>query len=307
MGNKHLQKSQKVKNDESYTQLEDIELELPHYKNYLKGKVVYCNCDNPEISKFWTFFHTHFAEYGLKALIATYYDRTQFTKKWTYTGDSDADVMSAEITDLKSHGDFRSAACVQILKEADIVVTNPPFSLAQSFVAYLQKHQKPFIIVAPMTLITFKQCCKMICDRQLYVGVNLQKTRRRNIMHFITPDNEIVEQVAWWFSTIRPKYQKPVYTPEIECHASEYKSYENYDALYCDSIKAVPLDTDRVLGVPLSFLRDLNYEQFMKRISAPNSGTTSGGCGTTRPWRCGAATTRSSLLYPMACGWTARD
>lgn len=262
MGNAHLQKSQKIKNDEFYTRLEDIELELPHYQTHLKDKVVYCNCDNPELSKFWTYFHTHFAEIGLKKLIATYYDRTAFTKKWVYTGGNDSDVKVAEISDLNSHGDFRSSACIDLLKESDIVVTNPPFSLAQSFVAYMQKYQKPFIIVALMTLITFKQCCKMICDHSLYVGVNLQKTRRRNIMHFVTPDNDIVEQVAWWFATVEPGYQKPVYTPEIECTADDCITYENYDALYCDSIKAVPTDTDKILGVPLSFLRDLNYNQF---------------------------------------------
>ena len=262
MGNKHLQRAQKVKNDEFYTRLEDIELEISHYKQHFKDKVVYCNCDNPEFSKFWTFFHQHFAEYGLKKLIATYYDKTQFTKKWIYEGGADDDIKVADITDLGSHGDFRSSACIQLLKEADIVVTNPPFSLAQSFVAYMQKYQKPFVIIAPMTLITFKQCCKMLCDNQLYIGCNLQKTRRRNIMHFVNSNGEIIEQVAWWFSTVKSDFEKPWYQSDVQYSATEYHRFENYDAIMCDSIQTVPLDTNEVLGVLLSFMRDLNTNQF---------------------------------------------
>lgn len=262
MGNRHLQRAQKVKNDEFYTRLDDIELEIPHYKQHFKDKVVYCNCDNPKFSKFWAFFHQHFTEYGLKKLIATYYDRTQFTKKWIYEGGKDSDPVVADISDLGSHGDFRSAACIQLLKEADIVVTNPPFSLAQSFVAYMQKYEKPFILIAPMTLITFKQCCKMLCDNQLYIGVNLQRTRRRNIMHFVNPNGEEIEQVAWWFSTVNPDVEKPWYSSEATYNAESYPDFENYDAVHCDSVQTVPLDTDKVLGVPLSFMRDLNTKQF---------------------------------------------
>lgn len=262
MGNKHLQRAQKVKNDEFYTRLEDIELEIPHYKQHFKDKVVYCNCDNPEFSKFWTFFHQHFAKYGLKKLIATYYDKTQFTKKWIYVGGNDSDPAVADISDLGSHGDFRSAACIQLLKEADIVVTNPPFSLAQSFVAYMQKYEKPFIFIAPMTLITSKQCCELICNNQLFVGVNAHKTRRRNRMHFTTPFGTIEDASTWWYSTLKADIEKPWFESDAHYDPQLYAQYENYDAIQCDSKHPVPLDTDKLICVPLSFLRDLNTNQF---------------------------------------------
>ena len=262
MGNKHLQRAQKVKNDEFYTRLEDIELEIPHYKQHFKDKVVYCNCDNPEFSKFWTFFHQHFAEYGLKKLIATYYDKTQFTKKWIYEGGNDSDPAVADISDLGSHGDFRSSACIQMLKEADIVVTNPPFSLIQQFILYLNKYSKDFIIVAPQVFIGLKEVFPLVRVQKLFCGVNAHKTGHRNIMQFVDVNGQIIDQVASWFTTVTPDVEKPMYQFTMKYNEIDYPKYDNYDAIEVNKVVAIPDNYYGMMGVPVSFLRQLNYSQF---------------------------------------------
>ncbi|HWD88999.1 MAG TPA: adenine-specific methyltransferase EcoRI family protein [Mucilaginibacter sp.] len=193
--NRHLQKANKQKNDEFYTQLSDIEKELRHYKPHFKDKVIFCNCDDPRISNFFHYFSYNFEQLGLKKLIATCYKNQNadlFTENKSekaisleYTGDKNGDsVPNPEeigIIHLKGDGDFRSRECIELLKQSDIVVTNPPFSLFREYVAQLMEYDKKFIIVGNQNAITYKEVFKLIKDNKMWLGYGFN----RNMAHFI--------------------------------------------------------------------------------------------------------------------------
>ena len=174
MANKNLTNAKRAKNDEFYTQLSDIEKELGHYKKHFKGKVVFCNCDDPRISNFFHYFSYNFENLGLKKLIATCYknqDADLFSQNKVekaiyleYTGDKNGDKIpelnEIGIKHLKGNGDFRSEECIELLKQADIVVTNPPFSLFREYVAQLMEYKKKFIIIGHQNAITYKEIPK---------------------------------------------------------------------------------------------------------------------------------------------------
>lgn len=145
--NANLHAAKVNKNDEFYTQLKDIENELAHYKDHFKGAVVFCNCDDPVYSNFWRYFHLNFAYLGLRKLISTHFDKEKPTYKLEYTGGNDADVSVGVMTPLQQNGDFRSPECIELLKEATIVVTNPPFSMFHEYVAQLMEYGKKFVII----------------------------------------------------------------------------------------------------------------------------------------------------------------
>lgn len=154
MPNKNLLNAKNTKNDEFYTQLSDIEKELQHYTEHFKGKIVYCNCDNPKFSNFWKYFHLNFEFLGLKKLIATHYNETEPTYKMEYEGGNDNDISVGVITPLNGNGDFRSQECIGILNQSDIVVTNPPFSLFREYVSQLMEYNKKFVIIGNKNAIT---------------------------------------------------------------------------------------------------------------------------------------------------------
>lgn len=176
MGNKNLSAAKKAKNDEFYTRLTDIEKELKNYKEYFKGKVVYCNCDDSEESMFWKYFELCFEHLGLKKLIATHYDATKPTYKIELTKDINGDgkVTKEDIikTPLKCNGDFRSEECIELLKEADIVVTNPPFSLFRQYVDQLVTNNKKFLIIGNYNAVTYKEIFPLIKEGKLWLGYN---------------------------------------------------------------------------------------------------------------------------------------
>ena len=259
MGTKHLHKARGVKNDEFYTQLSDIELELAHYRHHFKGKHIYCNCDNPKFSKFWEYFHVHFNELELKQLTVTYYDKTAFVNRYDYYGENDNDVTSAVVAPLNSHGDFRSPQCTAIMKEADIVVTNPPYSLMQQFVVYLNKYAKNYIFIGPMNTIHYKEVFPLIKAKKLLCGVNKLDT---NDMKFLTPDNDYVTAVSWWFTNLMPDIEKPLYKFNCKYDEFKYPKYDNYAAIEVNKVSELPDDYYGMMGVPLSFLKQLNYNQF---------------------------------------------
>ena len=155
--NNNLHKAKAAKNDEFFTQITDIEKELKHYKNHFKDKTIFCNCDNPKHSNFWKYFHLNFNYFGLKKLIATHYNETESTYKIEYTGEDDNDYEIGVVTSLETNGDFRSPECVELLKEADIIVTNPPFSLFREYVAQLIDYNKKFIVIGSQNTITYKE------------------------------------------------------------------------------------------------------------------------------------------------------
>lgn len=274
-GNEKLHKANREKNDEFYTQLSDIEKELSHYREYFKGKTIFCNCDDPEWSNFWKYFELKFDKLGVKKVISTHFDKVKPTYKLELIGDITGDGITNNMdiikTGLKQNGDFRSPECVELLKEADIVITNPPFSLFREYVAQLVEYDKKFLIIGNKNTITYKEIFKLIKENKLWLGYT-PKVKR-----FRVPDSyegkliskeddgfkyaNNVGNVTWFTNietTLRHEkldlYKK--YTPE------EYPHYDNYDAINVNKTCDIPEDYDGVMGVPITFLDKYNPEQF---------------------------------------------
>ena len=262
--NTNLHKAKEVKNDEFYTQLSDVENELKHYKEHFKDKIILCNCDDPTQSAFWRYFHLNFHHLGVKKLISTHYLHSQF--KWDllaekpyvmiYTGENDNDINVGEKTYLKGDGDFRSAECIEFLKECDIVVTNPPFSLFREFVGQLVEYEKKFLVIGNKNAITYKEVFPLIKNNDMWLGVN-------NVTTFIQPDNTIKKfgNIGWFTNLEHHKRHEKLilynnYTPE------KYPKYDNYDAINVDKVCEIPMDYGGVMGVPITFLDKYNPEQF---------------------------------------------
>ena len=208
MAHKNLHKANKEKKDEFYTQLADIENELKHYKDQFRGKVVFCNCDDPKESNFVKYFSKNFEYLGLKKLIATHYkDANLFTKespyKLEYAGDKNGNRMpdpSEFMTEMIGTGDFRSQECIELLKEADIVVTNPPFSLFREYVAQLVEYNKKFLIIGNTNALTYKDIFKLIQNDKLRTGY----TNFNVGMFFIVPDDwELFHHIDEKMKTVR--------------------------------------------------------------------------------------------------------
>lgn len=254
--NDNLHKAKEAKNDEFYTQIADIEKELKHYKEHFKGKTVFCNCDDPEWSNFWKYFHLNFGLLGLKKLVTTHYDASDPTYKMEYTGGNDSDTSVGVITPLKQNGDFRSPECIELLQKAEIVVTNPPFSLAREYIACLMKQHKEFLIIGDMNWITYKEVFPLLKDDRIWFG-------NCAVKEFIQPDGTIKKfGNKLWFTNLdhKKRHEKLIlwkkYSPE------EYPKYDNYDAINVDKVSDIPVDYDGILGVPITFLDKYNPEQF---------------------------------------------
>lgn len=273
--NANLHKAKMAKNDEFYTQLTDVAIELKHYKHHFKDKIVFCNCDNPSMSAFWKYFHLNFSALGLKKLISTHYDKTEPTYKMEYAGGDDNDIEVGVKTPLEGNGDFRNQECLDLLDEADIVVTNPPFSLFREYVAVLMEHKKKFLIIGNMNAGNYKDIFPLIRDNELWVGANEQGgTRKGDSMYFTVPDDftgktidvdgvPMARVAAWWFTNLdyAERHEKKLflwknYSPE------EYPKYDNYDAINVDKVNQIPWDYDGVMGVPITFLGKYNPDQF---------------------------------------------
>lgn len=282
-GNKNLTDAKKAKNDEFYTQRADIEAELSHYEKHFHNKIVYCNCDDPEESEFWKFFVRVFQPWGLKKLIATHYDPNEHNFSYKLEAMSDKNkkfTMYEEPikTPLPCNGDFRSKACIELLKEADIVVTNPPFSLFREYVAQLMEYEKKFIIIGNLNCVTYKEIFPLIKSNKIWVGVNSPgSSRRGNSLLFGVPngytakslimyDGKMCAQVSsWWFTNLDIKKRHvPIDLRDnyYKGHEDKYPKYDNYDAINVDKVADIPIDYDGVMGVPISFLDKYCPEQF---------------------------------------------
>jgi len=305
--NKNLHNANKAKKDEFYTQLVDIENELKHYKNQFKNKVVYCNCDDPFESNFFKYFASNFNELKLKKLIVTSYSgspivggqlslleikgskgkqpiKIEITKVPDTNKDGAIDIEdvrsllkhNANISaPLENNGDFRSAECVELLKQVDIVVTNPPFSLFREYIAQLIEHKKKFLIIGNINAITYKECFRVIKENKMWLGISMDG---RNKWFQVPDDYPINDNVAnsklengkkylfvkgcVWFTNLDTEkrhqnldlYKK--YTPR------EYPKYDNYDAINVDKVSEIPFNYDGAIGVPISFLNKYNPNQF---------------------------------------------
>lgn len=255
MKHNKLINAKKIKNDEFYTQLTDISKELSHYKEHFKDKTVYCNCDDPTWSAFWEYFHLNFSALGLKKLISTHYDKNEPSYKMEYTGGDDNNIKTGTISSLKDNGDFRNQECLELLGEADIVVTNPPFSLFRDFVATLEKYQLKYLIIGNLNAITYKEIFSLIKDGKLFLGHN-------TITKYRQPDGTLFDVFTYWYTNFNvSKCREPLilskkYDPTL------YPTYDNYNAINVDKVKDIPCDYYGVMGVPITFLYKYNPNQF---------------------------------------------
>jgi hypothetical protein len=290
MRNKDLHRAKKAKNDEFYTQLSDIEKELSRYTPHFQGKTILCNCDDPRVSNFFRYFFMGFRGLGIKRLIATCYKNAQpdfFSQNrderavyCDYDGagraddvitDYDVFIRQNEWPLLKGDGDFRSDECIELLKQADIVCTNPPFSEFREYVAQLADYGKRFIIIGSLNAITYKEIFKLIKENKIWLGHGFANgnaffgiAASRNFAGGVyDPATGLVKfRNVQWFTNLdhKKRHEKIIlykrYTPE------EYPRYDNYDAIEVHKVAEIPKDYDGVMGVPITFLDKYNPEQF---------------------------------------------
>lgn len=282
--NKDLSKAKKNKKDEFYTQLSDIENELKHYKEHFSGKTVLCNCDDPRVSNFFRYFAMNFEYLGLKKLITTCYknqDMDLFSQNnaeraiyLEYTGDKNGNHMpdpeEIEIKLLNGDGDFRSRECIELLKEADIVVTNPPFSLFREYVTTLVKYDKKFIIVGHQNAITYREIFPLIKENKVWLGYGF----KGGAAYFINEHYDDyakagehkegmirVSGVVWFTNLEIPKRNEELILYK-RYNEDDYPKYDNYDAINVDKTSDIPCDYDGVMGVPITFMNKYNPNQF---------------------------------------------
>ena len=310
-GNANLHAANAGKNDEFYTQLPDIEKELKYYKQHFQGKVVLCNCDDPYESNFFKYFALNFNALGLKKLIATCYNgspvsgnellldfgdtvddpkkiayKVEITEVTDVNGDGAVNLADVKylmqnnkniISILKENGDFRSKESIDLLQQADIVVTNPPFSLFREYVAQLIKYDKKFLILGNMNAITYKEIFPLLKENRLWIGNGfnlsmvfrttypnkLEANRKYVISKGYNPDDNYVKTpaIAWYTNLDLSKRHEELilykhYTPE------EYPHYDNYDAINVDKVTDIPVDYDGIMGVPITFMDKYNPDQF---------------------------------------------
>jgi len=283
-----LKKAKQNKNDEFYTQLSDIENELKHYRIHFKNKVVFCNCDDARISNFFNYFASNFAELGIRKLITACYrkqERDLFNTEevengffFEYRGVEGERIKpsSTDIVHFKGDGDFRSAESIELLKQSDIVVTNPPFSLFREYVAQLIKYDKKFLIIGNINSITYKEIFKLIKENKAWLGINLG----RGISGFIVPKhyelygtetridssgNRIVSPNNCLWLTNLDTFKRHEYitlTKRYFGNEIEYPHYDNYDGINVNKTQDIPLDYKGFMGVPITFLHKFNPDQF---------------------------------------------
>jgi hypothetical protein len=260
--NSNLHTAKKQKNDEFYTLLTDIENELKHYKEHFRNKVVYCNCDDPIESNFFKYFSLNFEHLGLKKLITTGYKENGKGVVYIYEGDKNGnripDLEEIEVKELQGNGDFRSAECIEFLKESDIVVTNPPFSLFRDYVATLVEYGKQFLIIGNKNAITYKEIFPLIKDNKMWLGISSPN-------EYKLPNGEITKQVnglCKWFTNLEHKKRNYPLDLYMKYSNEYYQKYDNYNAIEVSKTCEIPMDYEGVMGVPITFLDKYNPEQF---------------------------------------------
>ena len=268
-GNAALTRAKKAKNDEFYTQKKDIENELIHYHSQLKDKIVYCNCDDYRKSKFVEYFMENFDKIGLKKLISTGFSKDG---QGTYS-EYDGTVFKTGF--LSGNGDALGEECTEILKQADIVVTNCPFSLFRKYVSHLMKYGKKFLIIGNQNAITYKEIFPYIKKNELWMGLSMNGSNR----WFQAPDDYEVKANAAgykvidgkkyyfvngvaWFTNIPHNHRNEPLDLYKKYSADEFPKYTNYDAIEVSKVSEIPMDYDGVMGVPITFLYKYCPTQF---------------------------------------------
>lgn len=260
MRNKNLILSRKVKDDEFYTQLSDVENEVKHYKEHFKDKVVYCNCDNPEWSSFFIYFKNNFNYLGLKKLISTHCNLNIEKDKieCVELSMNKDGILKETKTFLKGNGDFRNQECIDILKESDIVCTNPPFSLFREYIAQLIEYNKKFLIIGSMNAVAYKEIFSLIKENKIWIGVS-----PRN-MKFYKDINKTEEKSvnACWYTNLTHKKINNEIALFKKYNEYEYPRYDNYNAIEVGKVVNIPYDYFGLMGVPITFLEKYNPNQF---------------------------------------------
>ena len=302
MANKNLNAAKTAKKDEFYTQLTDIERELQHYWQHFRGKVVLCNCDDPYESNFFKYFALRFNQLGLKKLICTCYNgspvqgnelllrfepwddepkkqayKVEITEVKDMNGDGAVDLSDVRyllqndknVLATLQTGDFRDPECIELLKQADIVVTNPPFSLFREYIGQLMEYEKKFLIIGHQNAITYKEVFPLLQSNRVWLGYGFKGAAA----HFTSPYNDIakagdhrenmirVSGVNWFTNLEIPKRNEEL---DLVCRYSpdEYPQYDNYNAINVGRTQDIPCDYDGIMGVPITFLDKYNPNQF---------------------------------------------
>ena len=313
-----LRKAQRNKNDEFYTSLDEIENEVKHYKDFLKDKIVFCNCDDPYESNFFKYFAMNFNSLGLKKLITTCYAgspiiteqlslfdvkgiviseknkknpyKIEITEVPDYNKDGAIDLSDVEeliknekntLSLLEGDGDFRSNECIELLKESDVVITNPPFSLFREYVDILEKYNKKFLIIGNVNAIAYKNFFHYVKENKVWIGYGFNKT-----MEFIMPDDYELKGKAYidekgkkhgfvpgicWFTNIDVEKRHEKIILYKRYNADDYPKFDNYDAINVDRVNEIPCDYAGLMGVPITFLDKYNPEQF-KIVASSQTG-----------------------------------
>lgn len=306
--NANLRKADGVKNDEFYTQLSDIENEMRHYKEQFRGKTILCNCDDPYESNFFKYFAMNFNYLGLKKLIATSYDtspiaytqlsfigndrttrnnnrrayKIEISEVIDYNGDGAVDLSDVEyllknkensLTLLNGNGDFRSNECIELLRQSDIVVTNPPFSLFREYVAQLIEFQKSFIIIGSKNALTYKEIFPLLKDNKIWLGYgfangnaffSISKSDKRDFANGVYDDNTglVKFRNVGWFTNLDTTKRHEDLTLYKRYTFEEYPKYDNYNAINVNKTSDIPYDYTGLMGVPITFMDRYNPEQF---------------------------------------------
>jgi hypothetical protein len=289
MANENLRRANRTKNDEFYTQLRDIENECRHYKEHFHGKTILCNCDDPRVSSFFEYFYTGFHALGLKQIIATCYknlnpdlfsqDLDKQAVYCIYDGEGRTDdrftnfdtfIKQNEWGILKGDGDFRSPECIELLKQADIVCTNPPFSLFREYVAQLIEYDKKFLIIGNQNAITYKEIFKLLKENKIWLGYGF----KGNVGFFSSPTYKDYAKASehreglirisgvQWFTNLDSEKRHDNLTLWKKYTPNEFPEYDNYNAINVDKTNEIPVDYDGVMGVPITFLDKYNPDQF---------------------------------------------
>lgn len=279
--NTNQNRAKKEKKDEFYTQVKDIEDELRHYKKQFKNKVVFCNCDDPRESNFVKYFSLNFEYLGLKKLIATHYNGADlYTKEKPYKLEYNGDLNKNRIpdpeefsTEMIGTGDFKSEECIKLLKSADIIVTNPPFSLFRDYVVQLMEHKKKFLILGNQSAIVYKGVFDYVRDNKMWLGYNnggikwfevpedyeiptKQRMKVENGKKYIS-----MGSVMWFTNLSTSKRHEELFLYK-KFNEDEFPKYDNYDAIEVKKFQDIPMDYRGVMGVPITFLDRYNPEQF---------------------------------------------
>ena len=287
MANDNLRQAKAAKNDEFYTQYDDIAAELKHYSTFLREKIVFCNCDDPTWSNFWKYLHNNFSVLGLKKLISTHYEPDGSPSyKMEYKGGDDLNTEVGTVTPLKGNGDFRSEECIELLRSSDVVITNPPFSIFREYLQTIIEQNKNFIIIGSMNAAHNKDMFPLIMNNKVWMGC---RSLNRD-MYFNVPDSykeyllankkegsayKIINNVvmgrlasACWYTNIDiKKRHQPFFPPEdahcyYEGNEDKYPKYVNYDGIDVAKTELIPIDYTGYMGVPISFLDKYNPDDF---------------------------------------------